>query len=249
MVSVPQDVCRPQVCGLISAVPSTLSLSNLSETTRPRSFDGPCRHWFTAPMPSGAGIVVLRLSDFEHAKQGRRNDARASSNAKHAAREPPPANQLVPLRSRKSKRPSGVLHAPCPVPCGTNTRGTVLGARRLALLCVHRLLSSRRVAFCAGYAVRRPRVRGEPQLSAELPVWLTGVSLLCSLGLDPAAADPKALCALAGGVLLVGEKAAPTCRPLLSVSRLYQTPRLASSCGNAAVHACSVRGRVVCPGA
>lgn len=146
-------------------------------------------------MASGAGIVVLRFSAFEYAEQRRRDDARASSDAKHAAREPPPADQLVPLRSRESKRSCGVLHAPCSVPCGANARGTVSGARRLALLYVHRLLSSRWVAFCAGYAVRRPRVPGRSQLSAELPVWLTGVSRLCSLGLDPAAASPKAPCA------------------------------------------------------
>lgn len=200
-------------------------------------------------MASGAGIVVLRLSAFEYAEQGRRDDARASSDAKHAAREPPPADQLVPLRSRKSKRSCGVLHAPCSVPCGTNVRGTVSGARRLALLYVHRLLPSRRVAICAGYAVRRPRVRGRSQLSAELPVWLTGVSLLCSAG-------------LASGRWSVEPRAAAGDRPCCWGRRRHR--RVVRCCryrvcfrpcgcrtraGMQPSTRLSVRGRVVCPGA
>ncbi len=46
---------------------------------------------------SGSGIVVLRLSAFEHAEQGGGDDTCATADAQHTAWELPATSQVVPL--------------------------------------------------------------------------------------------------------------------------------------------------------
>lgn len=59
-----------------------------------------------------------------------RCDTCPTADAEHAAREIPPTNQVVALRTREPQCLGGVLHAPRSVPGGVDACGSVVGARR-----------------------------------------------------------------------------------------------------------------------